>query len=92
LQDAGLDTYEANVALGFAEDVRDYAVAAQMLAALGVQRLDLLTNNPDKVAQLEAAGTEVERVVPTAVHLTSVNRRYLAAKAWHGRHSLGVAL
>ena len=52
LQDAGLDTYEANTALGFAEDARDYTAAAQMLATLGIARLDLLTNNPDKVGQL----------------------------------------
>src|SRR5918998_6622153 len=60
LQDAGLDTYEANVALGFGEDERDYGVAAEMLFALGVRRIDLLTNNPDKVAQLREAGVRVD--------------------------------
>src|SRR2546430_1042563 len=53
LQDAGLDTYEANVALGHGEDERDYTVAAQMLRALGVQRVALLSNNPDKAEQLD---------------------------------------
>lgn len=88
LQDTGLDTYEANLVLGFAEDERDYAAAAQMLLALGVDRVDLLTNNPDKVAQLEDAGIRVNSRVPTGVHLTHANGRYLAAKAWHG-HQLG---
>ncbi len=81
LQEAGLDTYEANLALGFAEDERDYTVAAQMLLALGVERLDLLSNNPDKAAQLEAAGIRVESCVPTGLHLSSVNGHYLATKA-----------
>ncbi len=90
LQDAGLDTYEANLALGFAEDDRDYTVAAQMLLALGVDQLDLLTNNPDKVAQLQDAGIRVNRQVPTGVHLSPANGRYLAAKAWQGHHALGV--
>ena len=56
LQDDGLDTYEANVALGYAEDERDYTVAAQMLQALGERRVALLTNNPDKAGQLTALG------------------------------------
>ena len=81
LQEDGLDTYEANVALGFGEDERDYTVAAQMLLGLGVERLDLLSNNPDKSAQLEAAGIRVERCVPTGLHVSSVNGRYLATKA-----------
>ena len=89
LQDAGLDTYEANVALGFGEDERDYGVAADMLAALGVSRIDLLTNNPDKVAQLRATGVDVARCLPTAVHLSRANAPYLAAKAGHGGHWLG---
>jgi GTP cyclohydrolase II len=90
LQDAGLDTYEANRALGFGEDERDYGVAAEMLYALGVRRVDLLTNNPDKVAQLRSAGVQVDRCLPTGVHLSSANAPYLAAKAGHGRHWLRV--
>jgi GTP cyclohydrolase II len=88
LQDLGLDTYDANLALGFAADGRDYTVAAQMLAALGVDRLALLTNNPDKAAQLAAHGLEIVERVPTAVHLTASNRRYLSAKAHRGAHAL----
>ena len=88
LQEDGLDTYEANLALGFDEDERDYRVAAQMLRALGVERLDLLSNNPDKIAQLEAAGIVVERRVRTGVHLSPVNGGYLAAKAGRRQHTL----
>jgi GTP cyclohydrolase II len=90
LQDAGLDTYEANVALGFAGDERDYTVAAQMLRALGVDRIELLTNNPDKLAQLEDAGITVDRRVPTARHLSPVNGRYLAAKEQREDELLGL--
>jgi GTP cyclohydrolase II len=88
LQDAGLDTYEANLALGYGEDERDYTAAAQMLLGLGVDRVDLLSNNPDKVAQLTAAGIHVRRCVPTGLHLSSVNGDYLAAKATNGGHRL----
>jgi GTP cyclohydrolase II len=88
LQDGGLDTYDANLALGYAADARDYTPAAQMLAALGVTRLSLLTNNPDKAGQLRAHGLDVVRRVPTAVHLTASNRRYLSAKADRGAHAL----
>ena len=84
LQDEGLDTYEANVALGYAEDERDYAVAAQMLDTLGERRIALLTNNPDKARQLTAYGIEVAGLVPTAAHLSTSNARYLAAKVRHG--------
>jgi GTP cyclohydrolase II len=88
LQDGGLDTYEANLALGHAEDERDYAPAAAMLSALGARRVALLTNNPDKARGLGSAGIEVTEQVPTAVHLTAANRRYLAAKARRGEHLL----
>ena len=88
LQDLGLDTYEANLALGFGGDERSYAVAARMLLALGVDRVDLLTNNPDKAAQLTSAGVRVERTLPTGLHLTPANGSYLAAKARRG-HLLG---
>ncbi len=88
LQDGGLDTYEANLALGHAEDERDYEPAAAMLTALGAKRVAVLTNNPDKVHQLRRYGVEVAEQVPTALHLTAANRRYLAAKARHGEHLL----
>jgi GTP cyclohydrolase II len=88
LQDRGLDTYQANRALGRADDERDYTAAAQMLTALGADRVALLTNNPDKAAQLLAHGLDVVERVPTAVHLTASNRRYLSAKADRGSHAL----
>jgi GTP cyclohydrolase II len=88
LQDSGLDTYQANVALGYEEDARDYGVAAQMLLALGVPRVALLTNNPDKAAQLASLGITVTSVVATGVHLSPANAHYLATKATHGSHTL----
>ena len=88
LQDQGLDTYEANVALGYDEDERDYAVAAQMLNALSISRVDLLSNNPDKAAQLSRFGVGVRRRVPTAVHLSDANAHYLATKMRRGAHTL----
>ncbi len=90
LQDRGLDTFEANRALGFGDDERSYGVAAQMLLALGVDRVTLLTNNPDKVGQLHAAGVTVEDFLTTGLHLSPVNRRYLSAKAGHGHRLLGL--
>lgn len=86
LQEQGLDTYDANLVLGFDEDERDYGAAVQMLRALGVARLDLLSNNPAKGAQLEAGGLVVAERVPTRVHLSPVNGAYLAAKVTRGRH------
>jgi len=88
LQDTGLDTYQANLALGRGEDERDYAPAAQMLAALGVTEIDLLSNNPDKAVQLAGYGVSVARQTPTAVHLSDSNVRYLQAKIEHTAHSL----
>ncbi|MBZ4487154.1 GTP cyclohydrolase II [Microbacterium sp. cx-55] len=88
LQDSGLDTYEANVALGHGEDERDYTVAAQMLAAQNIPRVRLLTNNPEKALQLQADGIRIDEVIPTGVHLTSGNARYLAAKRDHTAHTL----
>jgi GTP cyclohydrolase II len=88
LQDEGLDTYDANLALGFGADERDYTVAAQMLGALGVGRVALLTNNPDTVEQLRALGVEVAARVPTGVHLNETNAAYLATKVRRQRHDL----
>lgn len=84
LQDQGLDTFEANRALGFDEDPRDYRAAAQMLIALGVTRVDLLTGNPRKVGELTAYGISVRQVLPTSCHETPENVRYLAAKKSRG--------
>src|SRR5450631_293511 len=92
LQDAGLDTYEANLALGHREDERSYRVAAQMLRALRVSRVTLLSNNPDKARQLRRFGVAVTSLVATGVHLSATNARYLATKAGRGDHTLDVPL
>jgi GTP cyclohydrolase II len=92
LQDIGLDTYEANLALGHGEDERSYLVAAQMLQALGVPRIALLSNNPDKARQLKRFGVTVAALVPTGVHLSATNARYLATKARSGAHTFAVEL
>ena len=92
LQDTGLDTYAANVALGHGEDERDYTAAAQMLHALGADRIRLLSNNPDKALQLDALGIEVTDRIPTGVHLSAANARYLAAKVSHTHHTLDLPL
>ena len=92
LQDAGLDTYEANTALGRGEDERDYTAAAQMLRTLGADRIRLLSNNPDKAAQLELLGLVVTERVPTGVHLSSANARYLTTKRDRTAHTLALPL
>jgi GTP cyclohydrolase II len=88
LQDTGIDTYDANVALGHREDERSYVVAAQMLHALGVSRIALLTNNPDKARQLRTCGVTVVAQVRTGVHVSTANVRYLETKARRGEHTL----
>jgi GTP cyclohydrolase II len=92
LQEAGLDTYEANVALGRGEDERDYTAAAQMLLGLGVDRVRLLSNNPDKAEQLSRYGVTIDERIPTGVHLSKDNVRYLAAKATHTAHTITLPL
>ncbi|MFI1505277.1 GTP cyclohydrolase II [Streptomyces sp. NPDC020597] len=91
LQDQGLDTYEANAALGLPEDDRDYTAAAQMLRALGITSLDLLSNNPDKAEQLRGLGIDVQDRVPTGVFTTPHNVRYLRAKVLQTQHTLPLA-
>ncbi|MFG3227416.1 GTP cyclohydrolase II [Kitasatospora sp. NPDC048194] len=88
LQDSGMDTYDANTALGLPEDGRDYTAAAQMLGTLGAIGIDLLSNNPDKAAQLARLGITVRRRVPTGVHLSASNVRYLTAKVERTGHSI----
>ncbi|HEV8173160.1 MAG TPA: GTP cyclohydrolase II [Actinoplanes sp.] len=92
LQEAGLDTYEANVALGRGEDERDYTAAAQMLLALGADRARLLSNNPDKAEQLSRRGVTITERIPTGVHVSKDNVRYLAAKAAHTAHTIALPL
>ncbi len=92
LQDAGLDTYEANLALGHDEDERDYTAAAQMLLALGADRIRLLSNNPDKAEQLAGHGVTITERIPTGVHLSADNVRYLATKAAHTAHTIELPL
>ncbi len=92
LQDAGLDTVEANVKLGFAPDLRDYGIGAQILADLGVHDIELLTNNPRKVVGLEAYGLHIVRRLPIRVQPTRHNRRYLATKRDKLGHLLGLHL
>jgi GTP cyclohydrolase II len=89
LQYSGKDTFEANRALGFADDLRSYQPAAQMLHALGAQRIKLLTNNPDKVEGLQAHGIDIEETLPTGVYFNRHNIRYLHAKA-KARHTLNL--
>ena len=90
LQDAGLDTVDANLALGFRDDERDYAVAAHMLASLTVGSVQLLTNNPKKVAQLEAYGIHVGARVPHVIPANEYNRFYLQTKATRSGHFIEV--
>lgn len=90
LQDKGLDTYDANVQLGFKPDERDYAVAAQMLKALGVNEVKLLTNNSDKVNQLGAYGITVKERIPIVGRINKHNLKYLRTKVERFGHSINV--
>ena len=80
LQDAGLDTVEANERLGFKADQREFALPAEILKSLGISRVRLLSNNPDKVAALEKAGIEVLERVPCEVARTAHAEDYLKTK------------
>jgi GTP cyclohydrolase II len=80
LQDAGLDTVEANRRLGFADDARDYEFAAEALKALGLRAVRLLSNNPDKVEQLERAGIRVVKRIPCRPRTSRHSRAYLQTK------------
>ncbi len=80
LQDHGLDTVEANEALGFPADTRNYEFAAAMLKILGVRSVRLMTNNPQKIAELQRHGIRVSKRIPLEVEANPANRRYLRTK------------
>jgi GTP cyclohydrolase II len=85
LQDGGMDTVEANKSLGFAADARLYDFPARVLKRLGVKRIRLLSNNPDKIKQLESAGIKVVARVPCQPRLSRISRAYLETK----KHKMG---
>jgi GTP cyclohydrolase II len=80
LQDGGMDTVEANESLGFAADAREYDFPAQILKKLGATKIRLLSNNPDKVKQLESSGVKVVQRVPCQARISKISRRYLQTK------------
>jgi GTP cyclohydrolase II len=86
LQAKGEDTYEANRSLGFPDDLRRYDLAAEILRTLGVGPIDLLTNNPQKVATLVAEGIEVRKRLPSTGRVNVHNRGYLGSKKRDGGH------
>jgi GTP cyclohydrolase II len=91
LQDQGLDTVDANLALGFRDDERDYAIAAHMLASLNVASVRLMTNNPDKNLQLEKHGVTITGRIPHVMPSTEHNRFYLETKAARSGHYMNPA-
>ncbi|MBP5407011.1 bifunctional 3,4-dihydroxy-2-butanone-4-phosphate synthase/GTP cyclohydrolase II [bacterium] len=80
LQDEGMDTVEANIALGFPADLRDYGIGAQILSEIGVKKIRLLTNNPKKIKSLAGYGLEITEHVPNVCGVQKENRRYLETK------------
>ncbi|HWT88899.1 MAG TPA: GTP cyclohydrolase II [Candidatus Angelobacter sp.] len=80
LQDQGMDTVEANEALGFASDAREYKFPAEILKALGARKIRLLSNNPEKVRQLEESGVTVVQRVPCQPRVSKISRKYLETK------------
>ncbi len=91
LQEQGLDTVEANQALGFRDDERDYAVAAHMLRSLGVRSVRVVTNNPDKIRQLTQHGVLVTERIPHVIPPNEFNRFYLETKARRSGHMIDLA-
>jgi GTP cyclohydrolase II len=89
LQDGGMDTVEANVHLGFMEDTRDYSAAAGILKYLGLNDIALLTNNPDKIADLKKHGIRVAKRIPLITEPNEYNRKYLETKREKMNHMLG---
>lgn len=90
LQLEGYDTFEANAKLGFADDLRNFEVAAQMLHSLKASKIHLLTNNPNKVQQLEQYQIDVSEMVSTGAYISAGNHSYLKAKVLKANHQMTV--
>tara|TARA_B100000282_G_C31645225_1_gene450406 strand:- start:47 stop:676 length:630 start_codon:yes stop_codon:yes gene_type:complete len=88
LQDKGADTLDANLMLGLPGDARDYQIAAEMLTSLGIEKVSVLTNNPNKIEQLRKYGINVDKNVPLVVGVGDSNRSYLETKANRMGHSI----
>ena len=80
LQEQGMDTVEANMALGFPTDLRDYGIGAQILFELGIKSINLMTNNPKKIIGLEGYGLKISKRVPVEINPTKSNKKYLKTK------------
>ncbi len=91
LQDAGMNTYEANNHLGFKDDLRDFNEAGQIIEALALKEIRLITNNPLKVKALQNYGIDIKQVINTSTHLKDDNESYLKAKAANAGHNLKFA-
>ena len=89
LQDQGVDTVDANIMLGFAPDLREYGIGAQVLSDLGIKKLRLMTNNPKKIVGLSGYGLEVVEVVPIITKPNEHNKKYLDTKRTRMGHYLG---
>ena len=90
LQDKGMDTVEANLALGFKADQRDYGVGAQILADLGIHKMRLMTNNPKKMTSLSSYGLEIVEQLPITIKPNKYNKRYLTTKQNKMGHMLSI--
>ena len=88
LQEKGLDTVEANIELGFADDMRDYGIGAQILSDLGLSSITLMTNNPRKIIGLEGYGIKITRSLPLIIKPNKNNERYLQTKKTKLNHKL----
>ncbi len=88
LQDLGYDTFEANQILGYPNDLRKFEIAALILKQLGCTSIRLITNNPQKISDLENAGIKIAELVPTRLYLKPENREYIYAKIKKAGHTL----
>jgi GTP cyclohydrolase II len=88
LQEEGMDTVEANVHLGFGEDLRDYGIAAEILKYFGIKEIRLLTNNPKKISDLEAHGIKIVERIPLITEPNEYNKKYLETKRKRMKHML----